>query len=205
MRSIFALVVVLTASSASPSGTARADVLAQWNFNGPSSTEVPGGTIAPSPSHGDGIASLVGGVTSPASFSTGESNGGSSDPAGGPPPNYAWQTTTYAAQGTGSGERGVQFAVSTVGHSDIVVRWDQRHSNTSSRFVQFQYSIDGVTFTSDGLPADGIFEANLGGDAWYTARVVDLSGVSGVADNPDFAFRIVAVFAPAAEHTRRRR
>jgi len=166
----------------------------QWNFNGSSTATVPGGSASPTSSVGSGTASLVGGIT--ATFATGTSNGGSSDPVTTAPPNYAWNTTSYGAQGSGSGERGVRFNVSTVGFFDIAVSWDQRHSNTSSRFVQFQYSLDGVDFSSDGLAGDGIFFAGLGGDTWYNGRSVSLAGIAGASNNANFAFRIVAIFAP---------
>lgn len=172
----------------------HADVVTQWNFNGASTATVPGGTSSPAAAVGAGTASLVGGVT--ASFASGVSNGGSTDPVTTAPTNYAWNTTSYGLQGSGSGERGVQFNVSTVGLVDINVSWDQRHSNTSSRFVQFQYSLDGVSFSSAGLVDDGIFVAGLGGDTWYNGRSVNLAGVVGVANNASFAFRIVAIFAP---------
>lgn len=174
----------------------QADIVTQWNFNGPSTATVPGGTASPTVAVGVGTASLVGGIT--ATFASGTSNGGSSDPVTTAPTNYAWNTTSYGLQGSGSGERGVQFNVSTAGYFDVSVSWDQRHSNTSSRYVQFQYSIDGTSFSSAGLADDGMFVAGLGGDTWYNGRAVNLTGIAGVADNASFAFRIVAVFAPGS-------
>ncbi|MFM9058581.1 MAG: PEP-CTERM sorting domain-containing protein [Planctomycetaceae bacterium] len=172
----------------------HADVVTQWNFKGASTATVPGGTASPTAAVGAGTASLIGGVT--ATFASGAASGGSSDPVTTAPPNYAWNTTSYGVQGSGSGERGVQFNVSTVGFYDISVSWDTRHSNTSSRFVQFQYSLDGTTFSSSGLLGDGIFSADLGGDAWYNGRTVSLAGIASASNNASFAFRIVAIFAP---------
>lgn len=169
----------------------QGDIVTQWNFNGTSATTVPGGGSSPSASIGSGTASLVGGVTG--SFASGVSNGGSSDPVITNPPNFGWGTTTYAAQNVGSGSTGVQFNVSTVGYEDIFVVWDQRHSNTSSRFAQLQYSLDGVTFNDFG----SAFEATAGGDTWYNGRSVDLSSIAGADNNANFAVRIVAVFAPS--------
>src|SRR5437762_3441971 len=95
-----------------------ADTIAQWNFNSvPSDTNTSTGTIVPS--LGTGTASLVGGVT--ASFSTGSTN----DPASSAD-DSGWQTSDYPVQGNGNKTAGVQFNVSTVGYSNIVVRWDQR-------------------------------------------------------------------------------
>lgn len=167
---------------------AQADVLTQWNFNSPVPDGNTGtGTLAPNV--GVGTASLV---ATTGSFASGAAGGGSTDPA--PSDNSGWQTTGYAAQGTGDRSRGVQFAVSTAGYRDVVVSWDQRHSNTSSRFVQFQYSLDGTNFVD---LAGGLF-AGGAGDTWFNNRSVNLGAVSGVADNDSFAFRIVAAFAPSS-------
>ncbi|MFM8641681.1 MAG: PEP-CTERM sorting domain-containing protein [Phycisphaerales bacterium] len=168
--------------------------ITQWNFNGPSATTVPGGTAAPTTSTGSGVASLIGGVT--ASFASGAASGGSSDPVTTAPPNYAWGLTSFPAQSTGSGSAGAQFAVSTAGYENISIRWDTRFSNTSNRFLQLLYSIDGTTFGSTGLANDGIFENVSGGDTWSNGISFSLSSIAGASDNASFVFRIVSVFSP---------
>lgn len=168
---------------------ANADIITQWDFNFGNDANTATGTL--NPAIGAGTASLVGGTT--ATFASGDASGGSSDPNVGD--DSAWNVTTWAAQGTENGLRGVQFNVSTLGYTDIVVNWDHRHSNTVSRYFQFQYSTDGVNFGSTGLAGDGIFEATAG-DTWFNGRTVDLTGITGVANNSDFAFRVVAIFAP---------
>lgn len=166
--------------------------LAQWNFNGSSATTVPGGTDAPTPATGSGTASLVGGVS--ATFASGVANGGSTDPVNTNPPNFGWNISTFAAQGTGDKTRGVQFLVSTAGYQNITVRWDQRHSNTAPRHVQFQYTLDGgSTWIDFGAP----FVGNAG-DTWFNNRSVDLSAIAGADNNAQFGFRIVATFDPAS-------
>jgi len=120
---------------------ASADVITEWNFNSvPADASTATGSLLPST--GAGSLATLGGVTS--SFSSGAAGTGSSDPA--TMDDSGWQTTTYAAQGAGDRTRGVQFNVSTVGYTDIGFEFDLRHSNTSSRFVQVQYSTDGVQF-----------------------------------------------------------
>lgn len=178
---------LLTAAllAVSVSATAQANVLTQWNFNS-STPDNNTGTGTTHPSVGTGVASLLNGVTG--SFASGTVNLGSSDPAGSD--NSGWQTTGYAAQGQGNKLSGVQFAVSTLGFLDVVVSYDLRHSNTSSRYAQFQYSTDGVNFIDYAL-----FDGNAG-DTWFNKRSVDLTGVAGVNDNASFAFRVVAAFAP---------
>jgi hypothetical protein len=46
-------------------------------------------------------------------------------------------------------------------------------------------------------PNNGVFENTNGGDVFYTNRTFDLSGISGVNDNPSFGVRMVTVFDPA--------
>jgi hypothetical protein len=182
-------VLALAAAAALLPLAAQAQIVAQWNFN----STVPDnntGTGVTTPSVGSGAASLIGGVTG--SFASGSANGGSTDPAG-TVDNSGWGTTTFPAAASASGTAGVQFAVSTVGVTlPIVVSWDQRHSNTASRFVQLQVSLDGSTFASVGAP----FIGNAG-DTWFNSRSVDLSSLPGASNNPNFAFRIVSVFDPA--------
>lgn len=173
--------------------TSPAIVITQWNFN----SKTPDGNTATGttdPAIGSGVASLIGGTT--ATFASGDASGGSTDPFTGD--DSAWNVTTFAAQGQEGGRRGVRFDVSTVGYESIVVSWDHRHSNTSSRFGRLEYTLDGNAFTSAYLPNDGLFDGNLG-DTWFNGRSFDLSSISGVANNPNFGFRIVAVFAPRTQ------
>ena len=139
--------------------------LAQWNFNN---------TTAPSV--GSGTASLIGGTT--ASFAGGSTSNPSSSNAG-------WNTTTYPTQGTANKTAGAQFAVSTLGYVDVVVAWEEQHSSTASRYTRFQYTTDGLTYI-DG-PVSTITNAST-----FIYRTVDLSSIPGVADNTNFAFRIVS-------------
>lgn len=164
----------------------QADVITQWSFNSnPADTSTATGSTLPST--GAGVADVLG-VN--ASFASGASNGGSSDPAA--TDNSGWQTTGYAAQGTGDKTTGVQFAVSTAGFDAITVSYDLRHSNTSARHELFQYSLDGLNFVDFiGFEGDA-------GDTWFN-RTVDLSGIAGVANNDSFAFRIVSTFAPGTQ------
>lgn len=165
-------------------------VVTQWNFNSvvPDNNLATGSTL---PSVGSGTAALIGGTT--ATFASGVANGGSSDPAA--TDNSGWNLTSFPAQGAGNNTAGAQFAVSTLGFSDIVIRWDQRHSNTASAFVQFQYSTDGSSFTSFGAPLQA-----TAGDTWFNGRSIDLTGVAGVDNNANFAFRIVSTFGPSGAY-----
>ena len=178
----FVFVLALAAVSTG----AHADVVTQWNFN---SAVADGntGTGVITPAIGSGIASLIGGTTS--TFASGDASGGSSDPASGD--DSGWNLTTFAAQGSGDKTRGAQFAVSTVGFENMVISYDLRHSNTASRYEQCQYSLDGLNFVDYAT-----FDGNAG-DTWFNGRTVDLSTVVGTDNNANFAFRVVAAFAPS--------
>lgn len=168
-----------------------ADTVALWNFNSnPGDNNNSTGTT--SPAVGSGSASLLNGVTG--SFSSGSSADLSTTTD-----NSGWQTTGYAAQNLGSGLSGALFSTSTAGYSGITVSFDLRTSNTSSRYYQFLFTTDGIAWLPAGGStvngANNLFTAG-GGDSWNYANTVDLTGVAGVNNNPNFAFEVVAVFDP---------
>ncbi len=174
-------------------------VAAQWNFNSnPADSNVATGSAVASA--GDNAATATySALGTTLSFATGA---GSSDPV--TTDDSRLGVTGFTAQGAGSGTRGVQFNVSTVGFDGVVVSWDQRFSNTSSRFFQFQYTLDRTVTTPvwtafGGATVNGVANIFTGpsvGDTWINGLSVDLSNVAGVASNANFAFRIVAVFNP---------
>lgn len=193
-----ALAIIVAASlGAAATADINPTLITEWNFNGASSTAIPGGTASPAASFGAGVSSLFGGTT--ASFASGISDGGSSDPVVTSPPNFAWNITTFAAQGQGNNTRGVQFNVSTVGYEKIVVEWDQRNSNTGSRYVQFLYSIDGTNFTNAGLAGGGVFDINAG-VTWFKNLTANLGAIAGTGNNANFAFRMVSTFGPTGAY-----
>ena len=152
---------------------ANATKLAQWNFNGSSI----------SPSAGSGTASLVGGAT--ATFAAGTS----SDPTG--TPSSGWNTAGYPTQGTGNKSRGAQFAVSTLGYTNVIVAWEQQDSNTGSKYSRLQYTTNGTDFV-DGP----VITLPTGTTFFY--ETADLSAVPGVANNASFAFRLMAEWEATA-------
>jgi hypothetical protein len=157
------------------SAGAHGALVTQWTFDSDTTTA----------STGTGVASLIGGTT--ASFATG--NGG----------GRGWNTATYKAQGTGSGQAGVQFLVDTSspegGFGGIQVTFDQRASGTASRWAQVDYTLDGGATWVVG------FWNNAGGlsphDTFYNFTV-DFSSVAGAANNAGFGFRIVSIFSQLA-------
>jgi len=180
MRKEGLLMLVLLATS-----NANAEDITQWNFNSvPADASTTTGSLTPN--IGLGSLTTLGGVTQ--TFASGSSNGGSSDPV--TIDDTGLSTLTYAAQGTNNKMSGVQFNVSTLGFENITVSYDLRHSNTSSRYEQFQYSVDGTNFFDVAL-----FDGNAG-DTWFNQRTIDLSAIAEVDNNSSFAFRVVSAFAP---------
>lgn len=80
---------------------------------------------------------MIGGTSG--TFATGAGTIGGTD-------NTGWNVTSWAAQGTGSGTRGVQFTGSTAGFTNITLDMDLRMSSTVSRFFQLQATSDGSTY-----------------------------------------------------------
>lgn len=175
------------------------NIITQWHFNGPSAEEVPGGTNSPLPSVGVGTAGLAGGTT--ATFASGAASGGSSDPETASPPNFAWNTTTYPAQGEFPKTAGAHFLVSTLGFENISFTFDQRLSNTAANTWMVQYTLD-ATATSPVWVDAQLFtfepQPTGTGDAWFNLRNVDFSAVTGLSNNPNAGFRVVSDFDPVA-------
>lgn len=163
-----------------------AATITQWNFNSvPNDATLTTGTT--SPSTGVGTASPL---TTTATISTGSNNGGSSD--SNTTDNTAWNTTTYPTATVGDLSAGVQFLVDTRGYDNIMLTYDLRHSNSSSRYEAVQYTINGTSWTTAS------FFTAAAGDTWYNGRSVSLSGISQVANNQNFGVRIVSAFESTA-------
>ncbi|MBL8892262.1 MAG: PEP-CTERM sorting domain-containing protein [Planctomycetaceae bacterium] len=213
---VFAIAAILAAISMS---AATADVITRWNFNRDAGGALPASPTSPAASTGTGTASLFGGVNATGTgFASGTVNGGSSEgttpPSADPLGNNAWQINASWDPNGASLSQGAQFAASTAGFADdVVVTWDLRQSNSSSRFSAFQYTINGadwLTLTDasritvgtnplgDGagsVTAGGLLTRSIG-DRWMNQNRVDLSGL-GAGNNALFAFRVVAAHDPS--------
>lgn len=159
----------------------------QWDFNSnpPDASNSTGST---SPSTGAGAISAIGGVS--VSFGSGTSNGGSSDPAAAD--NTGWAVTGFPSVSTGDKTAGIQFNASTASYQNIIVTFDLRHSNTSSRYEQFQYTLD-ASVASPIWVDFGVGDGNAG-DTWFNNRTYNLSAVTGLNNNANAAFRVVSTF-----------
>lgn len=172
----------LTVNSSTPA------IIAQWNFNSitPDANVATGNTT---PSTGSGTAALIGGTT--ATFATGSGT----DPTSSGNDNSGWNTTSYPAATANNKTAGVQFNVSTAGKENIAVSWDERVSNTGSKYMRLQYTTNGTAFLD--FPTATVINTA----ATFESKTNNLSGFVGVNNNPNFAFRIVAEFESTAANT----
>jgi len=186
--------------------SANAQLITRWNFNS-TTPDASTSTGVTTPSTGTGTISLVGGATSTfAAGSPGDTGGGTD--------NSGLNLTTWAAQGIGNLTRGLQFATSTAGYSDIVVSLDFRNSGTVSRFFQLQVSTDGTTFnnvsggtaafgtvnnnTGTSFTSGGLYRntASSGSQAFVQSITYTFPSGSAVENNPNASFRWLAAFDP---------
>jgi hypothetical protein len=183
--------------------------LTAWNFDnlgtGPSSS--------PAPSSGLGVAGPVGlgNASTPSIVSlAGSSSGG---------PN-GWQFSATGGSdgwtpGAAIGSQGAQFASSTFGYYQIKISFDVNATPDAEAYLQVQYTTDGhiwnnATISSVGTlgviasnsnTTNGIVVGSYviltnvalieGATGWNNQIKVDLTGISGADNNPNFAVRIV--------------
>ena len=156
---------------------------AEWDFNSspPDANTTTGST---NPAVGAGSLTLLPGNTvtfAPGTFA---------DPASTGDDDTGWNTTSYPAAGTSNKLGGVQFNVSTLGYDHIVLTWEQRNSDTASKYGRVQYSTDGVNFVDHTV--------TIKNGTVFQFFKSDLSGISGANNNPNFAFKIVTEFQDSA-------
>lgn len=164
---------VLTVLPANSNG-----IIAQWNFNAVTDA------TNPAPSIGNGTFSSVGGPAFTIVSGSGSTDTNAS--------NSALNTANYPATTAANKTAGIQVAVSTVGRQNIAISWDERVSNTGSKYVRLQYSTNGTTFV------DYPTSTPINVAATFESKSNSLAGVAGVGNNPNFVFRIVSEWESTA-------
>jgi hypothetical protein len=148
-------------------------IITQWTFDDSTTN----------PSTGVGTIGYVGSATAPTDTA-------GAFPAGNPSTGKSFNSTTYPEQGTLSGTSGFEIAVSTLNYGDITLSFDPRGSNTGSRWQEYQYSIDGTSWTTIG---------NNGGttltNGWLPQPVL-VTLPANAADKENLKIRLVSIFAP---------
>lgn len=159
-------------------------ILAQWNFNSsPADANTATGTT--NPVVGNGMASVVGGLTTVAQYF----GGGGADTT--TTDNSAWSPGAYPAATVNNKQAGVKFAVSTVGKQGVSISWSSQASSSASKYARLQYTTNGTDFTDFTSP---VINAN----GSFTSRTNSLVSIPGVNNNMNFAFRIVTEFESTA-------
>jgi hypothetical protein len=189
--------------------------LTVWNFNQISE----GANANPSPTTGYGSASALGlansyngtnSLSNPEVVNlTGSSNGGTNAwqiSGGGAAPNGGDGWSTAAAIGS----QGVQFSGSTFGYYRVMLTFDVNASPDAPADLQVEYTTDGTFWwnaTNISVSGTAMVTTNAGvlngtngtvagtyiqlASGWNNQITVDLSGLSGVDNNANFAVRLV--------------
>ena len=212
-RNIACIATVLLASL---SGLQAATSLTAWTFDNLAT----GANGSPQPATGFGAASALGmgnsynntnSLSAPDVQSLpGSSSGGANSwriRGSGAAPNggNGWSTTAPI------GTQGAQFAGSTIGYYRIKVSFDVYATPDSEANLQVQYTTEGTIWKNATISSVGtlgviannsstsnstvvgsyVILANDGATGWNNQITVDLSGLSGVDNNPNFAVRLV--------------
>ena len=148
--------------------TVKADEIAIWNFND-SDLVV---------DHGAGTMTSNFNVTN-ILFAAGTTNNARIGDAAGQALSLQGGTSN------GNNGRNITFNVDTTGFSNIVVSFATQGTGTGFNSNQFQYSVDGVNFIDFGSPY-------VPAAAFGSLPVIfTLTGIIGLNNNPNAAFRIV--------------
>jgi hypothetical protein len=198
-------------------GVRAQTTITAWTFDNLAITN----NAAPSPSSGFGVASALGlgnsfnGTNSISNPDVLSLPGSSTDPAG----PLSWRVRgSGAAPNAGNGwstnapigSQGAKFGASTAGFYKIKVSFDVNATPDAEANLMVQYTTEGsiwnnATITSVGtlgvitnntatngtVIGSYVILTNNGATGWNNQIVVDLSGVSGVDNNPNFAIRMV--------------
>src|ERR1022692_33937 len=186
--------------------TAQAQTtLTAWSFDNLTT----GPNSRPQPSFGLGVASAVGlgnasnpGIVSLAGSSSGGPNAWQFSATGG---SEGWIASAVV------GSQGAQFAASTFGYYQIKVSFDVHATTDAEANLQVQYTTDGHIWNNATIASAGtmgvianntittnstvvgsyVILTNNGTAGWDNHVTVDLTGISGVDNDPNFAIRIV--------------
>lgn len=164
-----------------------------WDFN-----QAGLSTTSPAPASGSGSVTLLGGVTF-ASSGAFASQSGSSDVNAG----SAWNTSSFPAQGNGSGTAGFEFQADCSNFTGVTFEFDFRLSGTASKYYNYLYSTDhGATWTSFltapfafATPSTTSFINNFGDGNFPGDPILALPAAAD--HNSDVRVRIVSVFDPS--------
>lgn len=119
------------------------------------------------------------------------------DPAGnGTTPNAPdddyLRVASWAAQGAGNGQRGIQLNLDSTGWYNLQLSFDIFAPAAGSKYYQVQYTTNnGANWTA---APGGLITINTANT--YQNKTVSLSAIPATDDNPNLDIRIVAIFDP---------
>lgn len=174
MKKIYSLVAVLAATL---TANAQSEIITQWNFDAADYT------LAVNPTTGTGTFNIIGGVE--INLTSGAM------PQGAGTEGKAYSIKTFPEQGTNSGTAGYQFAVSTTGYENITLSFDPRSSNTGSKWMQYEMSTDGTTWT--------IIGNNNGALANDFNNPISVTLPASADNQGSITFKLVSIFAPGTQ------
>ena len=160
-----------------------AQTIAWWNFNSvPPDADPATGTTAPT---------LGAGSAGPAGLVVADYGAvrGAADPEEINDSN--WFFTGFPTQGTSNKQCGAEFRVSTAGYENIVFFWDQRNSDSASRYSRVQYTLNGADWMDHRV-------IDMPLNLWVNQQSASFVAIPGAADNPNFGVRLVAEFIGTA-------
>ncbi|SEH97104.1 Por secretion system C-terminal sorting domain-containing protein [Paenimyroides aquimaris] len=174
MKNFYSLITIVAASFAA---NAQATIITQWDFDDPDYT------LAANPTTGNGTFGIIGGVT--------ENLNSNAMPVGNPSTGKAYSIKGFPAQGLDSGTAGYQFSVNTTGYENITLSFDPRSSNTGSKWMQYEMSTDGTTWTVLGNN-NGVLANDFNNPVSLTLPTT--------ADNQaTLTFKLVSIFEPSTQ------
>lgn len=86
-----------------------------------------------------------------------------------------------------SNTRNLDIKASTAGYTNIVIKFATERTGSGATEQQYSYSIDGINFITTGLP---MTTYSPPAEPNFELATIDLTGITGIANNPNFIFRI---------------
>ena len=190
------MMCITTLLLASLSGVKAASILTAWTFD--NLAIAPNGS--PQPSTGFGTASALG-LSNPDVQSLAGSSSGAAN---------SWRIGNGWSSNAPLGTQGARFADSTFGYYRIKVSFDVYATTDAEANLQVQYTTEGNIWNNAAITSVGTLGVitnnsatnstvmgsyvklkNNGTTGWNNQITVDLSGISGVDNNANFAIRMV--------------
>jgi len=185
--------------------------ITEWTFETGSTK---GTNTSPATATGSGSASDLGMTLDGNAENSGLSGIQGSDGTNDASNNQVWKVrgSNGWTPNAGIGTQGAQFLVSTAGYSTISASFDWYPSTAGEANLAVEYTLNGSTWidatsaqltlptssslsvktnSSDSNLITGAYISTSAGNTWYNDITLNLSGISGAANDPTFGIRLV--------------